>query len=43
MLPGIAGEIRFQDYRDVREKYDRIVGIGMLEQVDHKNFENLCK
>lgn len=31
-------EIRFQDYRDINEKFDRIVSIGMLEHVGHKNY-----
>lgn len=31
-------EIRMQDYRDVNEKYDRIVSIGMLEHVGFKNY-----
>ena len=32
-------EIRFQDYRDIDEKFDKIVSIGMLEHVGHKNHE----
>lgn len=32
-------EIRFQDYRDINEKFDRIVSIGMLEHVGHKNYK----
>lgn len=31
-------EIRLQDYRDVNEKFDRIVSIGMLEHVGAKNY-----
>lgn len=31
-------EIRFQDYRDIDEKFDRIVSIGMLEHVGYKNY-----
>jgi len=30
-------EIRFQDYRDVDETFDRVVSIGMFEHVGHKN------
>ncbi len=30
-------EIRFQDYREVHERFDRIVSIGMFEHVGHKN------
>ncbi|MGM0932344.1 MAG: cyclopropane fatty acyl phospholipid synthase [Bacteroidota bacterium] len=40
---GLPVEIRFQDYRDVDEKYDRIVSIGMLEHVGHKNFESFMQ
>lgn len=36
---GLDVEIRFQDYRDLDEKFDRIVSIGMLEHVGHKNFD----
>jgi len=35
---GLPVEIRFQDYRDVKEKFDRIVSIGMFEHVGEKNF-----
>ena len=31
-------EIRLQDYRDLNEKFDRIVSIGMLEHVGYKNY-----
>ena len=31
-------EIRFQDYRDVHEKFDRIVSLGMFEHVGQKNY-----
>lgn len=31
-------EIRFQDYRDIDEQFDRIVSIGMLEHVGYKNY-----
>jgi cyclopropane-fatty-acyl-phospholipid synthase len=35
---GLPVEIRFQDYRDVREQYDRIVSLGMFEHVGYKNY-----
>lgn len=35
---GLPVEIRFQDYRDVNEKFDRIVSLGMFEHVGHKNY-----
>ncbi|HAT8673825.1 cyclopropane fatty acyl phospholipid synthase [Legionella pneumophila] len=31
-------EIRFQDYRDLNEKFDRIVSLGMFEHVGYKNY-----
>jgi cyclopropane-fatty-acyl-phospholipid synthase len=31
-------EIRFQDYRDLNEQFDRIVSIGMFEHVGHMNY-----
>jgi len=44
---GLAGrvEVRLQDYRDVREQFDRIVSIEMLEAVGHRHlpdFAALC-
>jgi cyclopropane-fatty-acyl-phospholipid synthase len=44
---GLPVEIRLQDYRDVSEPFDRIVSIGMLEHVGHKNYrtylETACR
>lgn len=34
---GLPVEIRLQDYRDVPEQFDRIVSVGMMEHVGHKN------
>jgi cyclopropane-fatty-acyl-phospholipid synthase len=31
-------EIRLQDYRDVNERFDRIVSVGMMEHVGAKNY-----
>ena len=31
-------EIRLQDYRDVREVFDRVVSVGMMEHVGYKNY-----
>lgn len=31
-------DIRFQDYRRVREKFDRVVSLGMFEHVGSKNY-----
>lgn len=34
---GLPVELRLQDYRDVDEKFDAIVSLGMFEHVGHKN------
>ena len=35
---GLPVEIRLQDYRLLREKFDRILSIGMFEHVGYKNY-----
>jgi cyclopropane-fatty-acyl-phospholipid synthase len=35
---GLPVQIRLQDYRDVNEKFDRIVSVGMFEHVGYKNY-----
>jgi len=35
---GLPVEIRLQDYRDVDEKFDHIISLGMFEQVGPKNY-----
>ncbi len=35
---GLKVEIRLQDYRDIKEKFDRIISIGMFEHVGYKNY-----
>ena len=35
---GLSVEIRIQDYRDVSEKFDHIVSLGMFEHVGDKNY-----
>lgn len=35
---GLPIEIRLQDYRDVDEKFDHIVSLGMFEHVGYKNY-----
>lgn len=32
-------EIRLCDYRDMNEKFDRIICVGMIEHVGHKNYD----
>jgi len=36
-------EIRYQDYRELEEKFDRIVSIGMFEHVGYKNYEDYMR
>jgi cyclopropane-fatty-acyl-phospholipid synthase len=35
---GLPVEIRLQDYRDLNEKFDHIISLGMFEHVGHKNY-----
>jgi cyclopropane-fatty-acyl-phospholipid synthase len=35
---GLPIEIRLQDYRELKEKFDRIISIGMFEHVGYKNY-----
>lgn len=36
-------EIKLQDYRKVKKKYDRIVSIGMIEHVGYKNYRTFME
>jgi cyclopropane-fatty-acyl-phospholipid synthase len=36
-------EIRLQDYRDMKEKFDRVVSVGMFEHVGYKNYRKFMK
>jgi cyclopropane-fatty-acyl-phospholipid synthase len=38
LCAGLPVEIRLQDYRDVNEKFDRVVSVGMIEHVGYKNY-----
>lgn len=40
---GLDVEVRVQDYRDVTEKFDRVVEIGMFEHVGPKNYRNFME
>jgi cyclopropane-fatty-acyl-phospholipid synthase len=37
---GLPVEIRFQDYRDTHESFDRIASLGMFEHVGSKNYKS---
>lgn len=36
-------EIRLQDYREVREKFDHIVSVGMVEHVGYRNYRSFMQ
>lgn len=38
LCKGLPIEIKLQDYRDVNEKFDSIVSVGMIEHVGYKNY-----
>ena len=38
LCKGFPVEFRLMDYRDINEKFDRIVSIGMIEHVGYKNY-----
>jgi len=38
MCKGLPVEIHLQDYRELNEKFDRIVSVGMIEHVGYKNY-----
>lgn len=43
LCEGLPVEIRLQDYRDVNEKFDHIVSLGMFEHVGPKNYRTYMK
>jgi cyclopropane-fatty-acyl-phospholipid synthase len=40
---GLDVTIECQDYRELREQFDRIVSIGMFEHVGSRNYRTFCK
>ena len=38
LCEGLPVEIRLQDYRDIGEKFDHVVSVGMFEHVGYKNY-----
>ena len=38
MCRGLPAEIRLQDYRDIDDKFDHVVSVGMFEHVGRKNY-----
>jgi cyclopropane-fatty-acyl-phospholipid synthase len=43
LCEGLPVEIRLMDYRDLNEQYDRIISVGMIEHVGHKNYRTFFK
>jgi cyclopropane-fatty-acyl-phospholipid synthase len=43
LCEGLPVDIRLMDYRDLNEKYDRIVSVGMIEHVGNKNYKTFFK
>jgi cyclopropane-fatty-acyl-phospholipid synthase len=43
LCKGLPVEFKLQDYRDVYGKFDRIVSVGMIEHVGHKNYKEYFK
>lgn len=39
LCKGLPVDIRFEDYRNVAGKFDRVISIGFLEHVGHKNYQ----
>jgi len=40
---GLPIDVRFQDYRDLHESFDRVISIGMFEHVGVKNYKTFMK
>lgn len=40
LCAGLPVDIRLQDYRDISEKYDHVISLGMFEHVGYKNYEH---
>lgn len=40
---GLPVDLRFQDYRDINEVYDRIVSVGQMEHVGYKNYKTYMR
>ncbi|MHC2994539.1 MAG: cyclopropane fatty acyl phospholipid synthase [Candidatus Atribacteria bacterium] len=43
LCKGLDIEIRLQDYRDLKEKFDCVVSVGMFEHVGYKNYRKFIK
>ncbi|MFC2062725.1 cyclopropane fatty acyl phospholipid synthase [Chloroflexota bacterium] len=43
LCKGLPVEIKLQDYREVSDRYDRIVSVGMIEHVGYKNYRKFME
>lgn len=43
LCQGLPIELRFQDYRDIKERFDRVVSVGQMEHVGYKNYLTYMK
>lgn len=43
LCKGLPVDIRLQDYRDLKEKFDRVVSVGMFEHVGYKNYQTYMR
>ena len=43
LCKGLPVDIRLQDYRDLKKKFDRIVSVGMFEHVGYKNYKTYVR
>lgn len=43
LCQGLPVEIRLQDYRDMRESFDRVYSIGMFEHVGYRNYRRFME
>ncbi len=43
LCKGLPVKIRYQDYRCVNGKFDRVVSVGMFEHVGYKNYKRFMK
>ena len=43
LCQGLPIDIRLRDYRDLKEKFDRIVSVGMFEHAGRKNYRTFMK
>lgn len=43
MCSGLPVELRYQDYRDVTGRFDRVVSLGMFEHVGYRNYRTFME